>query len=185
MKRLNLLTPLAVATALAGCNSSPSVTATNASVEEVSNKLAAASANGQFLSPGRWETTMTITDMTVPGMPPGATEKMKAQMGKGRTIASCLTPEEAKAPKGNFFGAQSDCVYDHYTMGGGKIDAKMVCRAEGHSRTVALAGTYGPDTYSMAVDSSASGAPGPMGSVSVKMKMDARRTGACNGTENR
>lgn len=179
MKRLILSAPLI----LAACNSSPTVTATNASVQEVSNKVAAASANGQFVSPGRWETTMKIDEMTMPGMPPAMAEKAKARMAQAKTITSCLTPEEAKAPKGNFFGAQRDCKYDHYTMAGGSIDAKMVCNVGGQTRTMTLVGTYSPDSYHMTVNSTGSAAPGPMGGMSVKMTMDAKRTGECTGKE--
>lgn len=47
MKRLCLMIPFA----LAACNSSPTVTATNASASDVAAKVAAAQAGGQFVSP--------------------------------------------------------------------------------------------------------------------------------------
>lgn len=181
MKRLVILAPMA----LAACNTSPSVTATNASMAEVSNKVAAASASGQFVSPGRWETTMKITDIAMPGAPAGMAEQMKGKMPT-KAIASCLTPEEAKAPKGNFFGAQRDCTYDHFTMANGTLDAKMVCKAEGQTRTMVMKGNYSADTYQMTVESSGnSGQKGPMAGMSIKMEMNAKRTGECTGDENK
>jgi len=169
--------------ALAACSSPPSVTANNASVEEVSNKVDAAVSGGQFVSPGRWETKVTITDISVPEMPPQVAEQMKAHMSKGQTHASCLTPEEAKRPKGDFFGAQKDCRYEHFTMAGGTIDARMICAKGGQTQTMTMTGTYGPDNYRMAMTADGTGTKGPMGAMSMKMVIDARRTGACTGKE--
>jgi hypothetical protein len=181
MKRLAVLSipPLA----LAACNSAPSVTATNASVAEVSNKVDAAVAGGQFVSPGRWETKVTILDISVPDMPPQIAQQMKAQMSKGQTHASCLTPEEAKKPRGDFFGAQKDCRYDHFTMAGGSIDARMICARGGQTQTMTMKGTYSADSYRMAMTADGSGTKGPMGAMSMKMTIDAKRTGACTGKE--
>ena len=181
MKRLILLIPVV----LSGCNSSPTVTATNASMAEVSDKVAAASASGQFVSPGRWETTMKITDISMPGAPAGMAEQMKGKM-PSKAAVSCLTPEEAKAPKGNFFGGQRDCTYDHFTMANGKLDAKMVCKAQGQTRTMLMKGNYSADTYQMTVESTGNAEQkGPMAGMSIKMEMDAKRTGDCTGDENK
>ena len=48
------------------------------------------------------------------------------------TYDYCLTPEQAKRPQGKFFNEQAanNCRYDHFTMGGGKIDAAMRCNCE-------------------------------------------------------
>ena len=180
MKRFIVLVPVA----LAACNSSPTVTAKNASMAEVSNKVAEAAASGQFVSPGRWEATMKISDITMPGAPAGMAEKMKERMPT-KAMVSCLTPEEAKAPKGNFFGGQRDCTYDHFTMANGQLDAKMVCKAGGQDRTMVMKGSYSPDTYQMTVESTGSGQKGPMAGMSIKMTMDAKRTGECTGDENK
>ena len=178
MIRLLLLAPFA----LAACSSQPSVTARNASVAEVSNKVETAVADGQFVSPGRWEAKMTISEMTMPGLPPGMAEKMQGRMGAPRTIVSCLTPEEARAPKGKFFGAMDkSCRYDRFTMAGGKIDSVMTCNAAGRTRTMTMAGTYAPDSYTMAMTSTGSGS-GPE-AMSMKMSMVGKRTGACTGKE--
>ena len=51
-----------------------------------------------------------------------------------------------KKPKEDFFaGKNSECRYDHFTMGGGKIDAMMHCGKEGHGQTMRMAGTYSSD----------------------------------------
>ena len=183
MKYSALLVPLALSLPLLACNSGPSVTATNASVTEVSNKVKAAVADGEFVAPGRWETVMTIEDMQIPDMPPQMAEKMKAHMGQGMKHVSCLTPEEAKRPKGDFFGGEKECRYDHFKMAGGTIDAKMVCAMQGATRTMTMNGSYSANTYHMAITSAGTGPSGAMGNMSMKMKIDGNRTGVCTGKE--
>ncbi len=48
-----------------------------------------------------------------------------------------------------------------------------------------MKGSYSPDTYQMTVESTGSGQKGPMAGMSIKMTMDARRTGECTGDENK
>jgi hypothetical protein len=171
---------------LAACNSGPTVTATDATGTEVAAKLKAANLDTPFVSPGRWEGSMTISDISTPDMPPQMAERMKGAMGKARTFVSCLTPEEAKAPKEGFFGSeQKSCKFARYTMGNGKIDAEMTCNQGGAKRTMTMSGTYGPDTYMMTIASSGSGGAkaGPMSTMSMKMSVTGKRTGDCTGNE--
>ncbi len=182
MKRLCLIVPLA----LAGCNSSPTVTATNASGEEVAAKVKAAQLDKQFVSPGHWDSTMTINDMSIPGMPPQFAAQMKSHMGKAKTFSSCLTPEEARKPKEDFFAkGNGDCRYEKFSMGAGKIDAVMQCKMGGGARTMTMNGTYGPDAYRMTVASTGTGSKdNPVAGMSMNMTLDAKRSGECTGKEN-
>ena len=98
MKRFIMLLPLV----LAACNSGPKVTAENASVEEVSNKVAAAQGSGSFISPGHWDGKVTITNLDMPGMdkmPPEMAKTMKDKMMKGQEFASCVTEADVKSPR--------------------------------------------------------------------------------------
>ena len=54
-------------------------------------------------------------------------------------------------PKEDFFaGKNNECRYDHFTMGGGKIDALMHCgKKDAGSDHAVWAGTCGPDSYQM------------------------------------
>lgn len=180
MKRALLLLPVL----LAGCHSGPSVTAENATANEVDAKLAQSGATAQFLSPGHWDSVVTIHDVQVPGMPPSAAAQMKAMINKPTTDASCLTPEEAKKPAGSFFAGSddSDCRYDHFTMTGGAIDAVMNCKDEHATQTVALKGSYNADTFHLDMTTKSAGA-GPMANMTMAMTVDAKRTGACTGKE--
>ena len=185
MKRLILIAPIA----LMACNKGPSISAENASVAEVAAKVDAANGGKSFVSPGHWKTRMAIKEMAIPGMPPEMAEKMKAHMGQGKTFETCLTPAEANKPKADFFaGADKSCRYEKFEMGGGKIDMVMQCARAGGNQTMVMNGTYSDNSYQMTMSSTGTGAPndpmaGPMAGMSMKMAMDARRTGECTGKE--
>lgn len=180
MKQLWFAFPLA----LAACNASPTVTAENASVEEVAEKVAAARGDTAFISPGRWESTVTIKDVSMPGLPPAATTQMKAQMGKSQQIISCLTEADVKKPGEKFFAgdAMKNCRYERFTMAGGKIDAAMACSQGDAKQEMTMTGTYSPESYTMAMTSEASGRGAP-GAMTMKMEMTAKRAGECRGDE--
>ena len=183
MTRLILFAPLV----LAACNSGPTVTATNATGAEVAAKVKAANLDTQFVSPGRWEGSRTI-DLSKLALPPQMAERMKGSMVRTTTFVSCLTPEEAKAPKEGFFGSeQKSCKFARYTMSNGKVDAEMTCNQGGAKRTMTMSGTYGPDSYAMTMASSGSGGAtgSPMTTMSIKISVTGKRTGACRGNEDR
>ena len=185
MTKSLVLVSLAPMMVLAACNSSPTVTATNATGSEVEAKVAAAGGAGAFMSPGRWEGAMKMDMMDMPGMdnlPPEMKAKMQARMNQPRPFVTCLTPEEAKSPKGRFFGDQEkSCKYDRFNMGGGTIDAAMTCDEGGIKRSMTMTGTYSPDAYAMTMTAQGQGA-GP-GAGSMKMSIAAKRAGECTGKE--
>jgi hypothetical protein len=167
---------------LAACGSKPAVDEKNASVEEVANKVAEVSKAEGTIRPGKWQSTMTIEQMDTPGMPPEAKEQMKDMFAKARVTETCVTPEEAKQPNPKMFAGNDQCRYDHFTMGKGKIDAEMHCSQQGVSQTMTMAGTYGPDAYAMRMTSKTEG--GPAGeSMSMKMRVEAKRVGECTDKE--
>ena len=189
--RPSLTAPLLAATAailvlpLAACNRGPSVSATNASISEVREKVAAATGgNGEvMIEPGRWEGTYAMHEMDMPGLPPAAKEQMKKQMGMERSFVNCVTEEDVKKQKMLYTGDDKSCTYDHFTLGGGKIDATMACNREGAGKMeMTMTGTYSPAAYHMDMAAKAEGG-GPMGGMTMKMSVDAKRVGACKGTK--
>jgi hypothetical protein len=176
MKRFIMLLPLV----LAACNNGPTVKAENASVEEVSNKVAAAQGAGSFISPGHWDGKVTITKLEAPGMekmPPEAQKMMKDKMASGQSFSSCVTEADVKSPKAGMFGGDKSCRYDHFTMTGGTIDAKLSCESAGQKREMTIKGTYSADAYHTEVTSDG-GAAGKMAA-----SVDAKRAGECTGKE--
>jgi hypothetical protein len=97
---------------------------------------------------------------------------------------SCLTSEDVKRPKEDFFaGKHNECRYDHFTMSGGKIDALMHCRAAGGGQTMHLAGTYSPDSYQMQMSTKTEGGAQAERAMAMRMRVDAHRVGECTGKE--
>lgn len=167
---------------LSACNRSPEVNVTNASGEEVVQAVrhSGVMSTGMMMEPGLWQSKVTIKEMNIPGMPAGLADKMKQSFAAHEHDVSskCLTKAEAKKPQENFFAGQDKaCHYDHFTMGGGKMDMRMVCDHEGSTQTTDMTGTYTPTSYSMDVSSTASG--GPQKGMVMKMHADAHRVGEC------
>jgi hypothetical protein len=178
--RVLAVLPFAAVATLAACNSSPTVTATNASSQEVAAKMAAAG-TVETISPGRWEGTMHIAEMTMPGLPPEAQAKLAAARGDTQ-IVSCVTAEDVKDSKASMFGAMGDnCKYDHFAMGGGKIDGVATCDNGGAKTKTTISGTFSSDSYQMAIRSESTG-KGPMENMTMAMTANAKRVGECRGT---
>lgn len=169
---------------LGACESEPDVEARNASVEEVAEQVRQASGSDQFIRPGKWVSNVTFEEMIAPGMPPGAVEQMRSMMGGGQSDESCLTEEQVARPDEDFFaGSNNQCRYDHFTMGNGRIDAKMRC-GEGEIRQVMeMEGTYSPESYQMRMATSFEGAPEPASGMTMRMRIDADRVGECDPAE--
>jgi len=163
---------------LAGCGSGKEKAAGDAAKP---GKPAAASSID--FSPGRWETKMTLESVDVPGAPAGMKDAMAQQMGKGQTMLHCLTAEEAKKPSGKFFGADAGpgCKYEKYNNGSGTIDAVIACEKGKGLERASMTGTYTEDSFDMAMEARADA--GPMGPMTMKMKLESHRTGDCDGTE--
>jgi len=178
---------LAVATAalsllaLAGCNSKDSVEAKNESVESVAKKVADSDIKPR---PGRWESSLKLESMDMPGLTPQMKETMSKAMATTKTFASCLTAAEAEKPDASFFQpGETGCTYEHFTMAGGKLDAAMKCSRPGGVQSMTMQGTYSPDSYNMRVSSKGEMTPGK--AMSMTMSINSRRTGECTGQENK
>ena len=177
------------ATALAACNKGPDINVKNASVGEVAEKVQQSGiANETFIRAGEWKVTGTVEEMNIPGMPPQQQAEMKRFMGKVQSAnyQYCVSPEDAKRPKGKMFTGKDEgnCRYDHFTMSGGKFDAAMHCVAEGKSQattTMTMNGTYSPDAYQTHVSMNVEN--WPQGSMSMKMRSEARRVGECTAEQ--
>jgi uncharacterized protein DUF3617 len=183
MKSTALL--IACALPLAACNKSPQVRETNASVAEVA-KAVRQSGGDTFVRPGKWASKVTIEEFEVPGMPPEMARQMKQTMAQyqERNFESCLTQDDVKQPKEDFFTGKNDqCRYDHFTMTGGKIDAVMRCDEGQATQIMRMAGNYSPDTYQMRMAMEREGGADAAGAMTMKMRVDAHRVGECTGNE--
>lgn len=164
---------------VAACSSEPDVKMENASVAEVAEEMREAG-NDRFINPGKWEQTVTLESIDAPGMPPEAKSMMQKAMGDAQVHEVCLSPEEAKSPKEDFFsGADKNCRYEHFNWGDGKIDLKLNCKHPNATQTMLLVGNYDPNSYTMTMTASNAGG-GAMEQMVMKMKVEAKRVGACD-----
>lgn len=183
MRHASIITIAAIL--VAGCHKS-SIEEKNASVGDVAQAVAAAG-NAAHFTPGRWETSVRVTRIDAPGLPSKAADGMRAAMARTRVIATCLTPEQAAHPEQNMFNRDvKNCRYDHFTMGGGRIDAALHCdspagpAAPGGS-SVTMKGNYDPAHYSMTMTTQAE--QGPVGRMAIDMAMESHLAGVCRGDE--
>lgn len=169
---------------IAACNKGPEVDLHNASANEVSQAIqqSGVMSSDTLVQPGLWESKVSVLDMTMPGIPPEYAGRMKEELAKHRNDSNrhCIKPEDVKKPKEGFFGADKSCRYEHFTMGGGKIDIAMVCKQENMIQTTNMSGTYTPTTYSMDMSSVGTG---PQQGMRMKMHIDSKRIGECTGKE--
>lgn len=168
--------------ALAACNRGPQVHEENASVDEVAAEVRKATGGASFIRAGEWKSSGTIEEMSIPGMSDADSARMKQAMAKSgiHEFSTCLTEEDVKQPEGKFFTGNDQCRYDHFTMSGGKIDAAMRCEAQGGaSQVMTMKGNYSPDSYSMRMEMKTAGAPGAPGEMTMRMRVDSKRVGAC------
>lgn len=170
---------------LAACNKGPQVNLKNATGNQVAQAVRQSGVMGSdsMIQPGLWQSKVTIQEMNFPGMPPEYLDKMKQSIAEHRNQGSkhCITEADVKKPKEDFFGADKNCKYDHFTMGGGKIDIAMVCHNEDTTQTMSGNGSYTPTSYSIDTAMTASG--GHESGMSMKMHVDSQRVGACTGKD--
>ena len=182
MKTLVLTLPLAL---LAACDSGPDVDMTNASVAEVANQVresdSGLTAGDGFIRAGLWSTKVTLAEVDIPGMPPEFKQRMAETMSRTGETRTCLSAADVKKPKEDFFaGDARNCRYDHFRMGGGKIDARMRCQAEGMSQLMEMSGSYSPDSYKMSMTTRAEGPQTEqVGAMTMKMNVESTRVGDC------
>ena len=92
-----------------------------ASVADVAKEMGKKT-DAQFVRAGKWQQSATLLDMDAPGIPAQFADQVKKQIGTTQTHESCLTPEQVKHPKEDFFtGADKNCRYEHFEWGDGKI----------------------------------------------------------------
>lgn len=176
---------ITLAALVAACGSSPEVDVENANASEVAKAVRDSGISGDDsfqVRPGKWESKVALLDIDIPGMPAEMQDTMKRTFAERQpsSFTSCLTPEEAKKPKEDFFAGNDNCRYDSFKMGDGKIDAKMRCDAGESVQLMEMAGTYSPDSYTMTMTMKRAGAESPGAGTRMTMRVDARHVGACD-----
>ncbi|HTN13723.1 MAG TPA: DUF3617 domain-containing protein [Sphingomonadaceae bacterium] len=184
MRKLVLL-PMMAAIALAGCGKKEEApTGGEAAGSEKPAAAAGGIAGMEMPQPGLYKQTVEIIEMSFPGMPEAMAAQMKKSMSANMSLTDCLTPEESKEAlkqlSSRSFGKDSNCTYDKFDVGGGKLDAVMKCGGkDGESGTFKLAGTFGSTGSEMTMEGDQSMPDMPGGTMHMKMRMVSERIGEC------
>ncbi len=127
------------------------------------------------MQPGKWQTTVTITDYSISTAP-----GKKLPVPGPKTETFCLTakdaakgPQQAIQQTNSQFGEQ--CKFTTAAFEGGKINAAMRCDLPNGALTVNTTGSYTPTTMSSDAQASLTGKV----SMTEKVHSEARLVGAC------
>ena len=134
---------------------------------------------GVSLQPGEWEMKTEVVNVAAEGLPAGMAEGMKKSASS--TTRTCMTPEEAKGPKGDLFAGDKsgNCKSEGFSWSGGKISGKTTCTGQGGvGKTVmTMDGSYAAQTMDMTMKSETDLAGKPM---TMEMRITGRRVGECS-----
>jgi len=130
---------VAAAVCLGGCSDGAADAGVDgkASVKDAAQTARAAMPRPE---PGLYKTTVTMTNLAIPGLPPEM-----ADHGKGMvtTVEDCLTQAEVDEGFAALLkqGQDGECSFESFNLAGGKIDAVMLCKAQGRSTRTEMSGT--------------------------------------------
>ena len=164
----------AAALALAACGSSGKGDGNGSSGASGGGILGA----GVTLQPGEWEMKTEVVNVAAEGLPAGMMDSMKANAGS--TAKTCMTPEDAKGPKGDLFSGDKsgNCKSESFSWSGGRIQGKTTCAGQGVAgKTVmTMDGKYSAQTIDMTMKSETDLGGKPM---TMEMRITGRRVGEC------
>lgn len=136
-------------------------------------------AAGMSLQPGEWEMKMEVLNVKAEGLPSTMAESMKSQAGS--VNRTCMTPEEAKGPKGDIFAGDKSgsCKSEGFKWADGRIQGKTTCPGQGGSgeTVMTMSGTYSPQNIDMNMKTQLDMMGKPM---EMEMRVSGRRVGECS-----
>jgi len=169
----------AAALALAACGSSADKSGGNGTAAATGG--GGAGGAGVSLQPGEWEMKMEVVDVRAEGLPAGMAEGMKKNASS--SSRTCMTPEEAKGPKGDIFAGDKsgNCKSEGFKWEGGRIEGKTTCPGQaGTGQTVmTMNGSYTPQNIDMTMKSETDLMGKPM---TMEMRVSGKRVGECSAT---
>lgn len=139
------------------------------------------------LQPGQWETTVTFSNIEVPGAPEAQVAQMRAMMGRPQVRSECITAAQAANPMGNMMNpGGAGCNFTQNTFAGGTINLQGTCNPPGGqaSMSLTMTGTYTANTITAQVSNEVrptAAMPGAPQMIRMSGNLSSRRTGDCPG----
>ncbi|GIX20553.1 MAG: hypothetical protein KatS3mg120_2229 [Erythrobacter sp.] len=172
------LAPVAAAAALAACSGDAPRTGEKAAAAPGAAAPPAAAAPSPGLIPqaGLYKTTITMTGLEFPGMPP---EMEGHGAGLARTLETCLT--QAEVDKGLTAlltrGQNGACRFERLAFEAGAFEGVMVCEADGATTRTTMSGTASATGADYTASTGMSFGDGVRGTMTVAGQH--RRIGDC------
>ena len=125
------------------------------------------------IQPGKWQTTVTIVDVQMPGAPPAIAAAMR---GRPQVVTACVSPEQAAAgPRTVMQASKGKCHYASFDASGGRLHSVMQCTMGNGQMTVTSDGTYSATGIEL---SGATTMTGKM-AMTMKTRTSGKRLGGC------
>lgn len=175
---MRIMLAAAALAALGGCGREE-VSLENATANEVAAAVKQSGLAELRPSPGKWEYSMTLQEMSAPGMPPEMQGMMKERLAATKVTEKCLSAADVDKFDAYVGEMPQNCQFEHYKASKGKLDAKLNCQHQGMTQVMTMAGTFSATSSDMVMTTKASGGPGAMGAMTMTMAMKGRRVGAC------
>lgn len=116
------------------------------------------------MQPGEWETTIRMTEMNMPNLPPQVAASMA---GRTMTVKTCVSADDlTKTPEKVFAGSKGNCTAKQNKFAGGVVDMDMTCKGGMHGHTV---GTYTATSYTATSEMTLAGGCPSKSTVSGKL----------------
>jgi len=135
------------------------------------------------LTPGMWNSTMTMSKFEVPGAPPAMAAQVKAMLGKEQKTSACMSPAQARLGVREMSSSmqQGDCKMENFTQGDGRMAGTMVCTGTSGfgAPRMTMTGTYSPEKVTMTLAGEASDSRLPGGKANLELTISSERTGDC------
>ena len=166
--------------AISGCSDKGADTDGDGKVSTAEAQKELSQGGAMAMKPGLWEVKISFDSIDAPGMPAAAKSQMTKAMGSGMSVRSCLTKEQAEKPGADFFGgdAGANCSFEQLNRSGNKMSVQMTCKPEGGMVIASkMDGSFEAESYAMTMEQKTSGTP--MGEMTMKGKIEGKRTGDC------
>lgn len=137
----------------------------------------APASNMNAMQPGQYRTTVTILEMTMPGVPASAMANMNMQP---ISTVECVTSTDIAEFASNDMPVEEGvtCTQNSMNTAGGRIEGSSTCQGPTGTRTMQMTGAYTSTHVEMEI-ASASPMPNGAGDMTQRMRMVTDRMGDC------
>jgi hypothetical protein len=127
------------------------------------------------LQPGQYRTTVTMLEMSIPGV-----KSTNINMDPVTTEDCVTSSDVADFTSGNMANADAgeSCTQNNMSSSGGRIQGEATCTGEYGARTMQMSGTYTSNHVDMEI-ASTSDMPGGGGQMTQRMRIVTDRIGEC------